>query len=421
MKQGKPVITLAILAIAAALAVYLGVYAFQTFHVPFSTTLAYQYTVNDSAEASGLLVREELVLPNQAGILDVTRAEAEKVGAGQTVALIYRDNQTQANQAELDQLAVEIELLEYAVSQSGDVESAARLDEDILQAVVALRASSALGDYNELEDQVMDVKSSVLKRGYTYGDGLTAQDLTAQLRQLKSRQTQLQQQTASAITRVTAKHAGTFSNLVDGYETTLTPDTVFHLTPTTLDSLMDGSPGSTEGLGKLIFGNRWYFASSLPAETAKRLREGEWALLRFTGDFSQDVEMRIDQIGPKEGDRTLVVFSSDRYLSRTTLLRQQRAELIFEDFTGLRVPKQALRMVKDSQEDEETGAVTEMSRLGVYVLISGRAEFKEVEVIKEGSDYYVVRSLQTGRKILRAGDEVITQATGLFDGQLLEY
>lgn len=421
MKQGKSVITLAILAIAAALAVYLGVYAFNTFNVPFSTTLAYHYTVNDSEEAFGLMVREEQVLPNQAGILDVTRAEAEKVGAGQTVALIYRDSQTQADQAELEGLELEIELLEYAVSQNGDVESSARLDEDILQAVVALRASSALGDYNDLEDQVIDVKSSVLKRGYTYGDGLTAQDLTAQLKQLKSRRAALMKQTAAAITRVTAKHAGTFSNLVDGYETSLTPDSVFQLTPSTLDSLMDHAPGSTEGIGKLIYGTRWYFVTTLSIETAERLLVGNSALLRFTGDFTQDVEMRVDQIGPEEGDRTLVIFSSDRYLSRTTLLRQQRAELIFEDFTGLRIPKQALRMVKDVRVDEETEQTIETSRLGVYVLISGRAEFKEVEVVTEGSDYYVVRSTQTGRKVLRAGDEIITQATGLYDGQLLEY
>ena len=36
------------------------------------------------------------------------------------------------------------------------MESAARLDEDILQSVVQLRASTALGDYSELEEQVLE-------------------------------------------------------------------------------------------------------------------------------------------------------------------------------------------------------------------------------------------------------------------------
>ena len=193
MKQGKPVITFVILVLAAALAVYLGFYAFGALNEPFTTTLAYQYTARDSAEASGLLVREEQVLTAQSGIVDVTRSEGEKVGVGQTVALIYRDSQAQADQAQLEALSAEIELLEYAVSQSGDVASAARLDEDILQAVSDLRASAALGDFSRLEDQVMEVKSSVLKRSYTYDDGSTASDLSAQLSTLREQRSALTQ------------------------------------------------------------------------------------------------------------------------------------------------------------------------------------------------------------------------------------
>lgn len=96
MKQGQSVITLVMVLIAGALAIYFGYYVFDTLNDPFTTTLAYSYTVNDSVEADGLLVREEKALSGQAGILDVTRTEGEKVGVGQTVALIYRDSQAQA-------------------------------------------------------------------------------------------------------------------------------------------------------------------------------------------------------------------------------------------------------------------------------------------------------------------------------------
>jgi hypothetical protein len=39
--------------------------------------------------------------------------------------------------------------------------------------------------------------------------------------------------------------------------------------------------------------------------------------------------------------------------------------------------------------------------------------------VVEGSDYYVVLPADTGRKILRAGDESVTRGTGIYDGQLL--
>lgn len=131
--------------------------------------------------------------------------------------------------------------------------------------------------------------------------------------------------------------------------------------------------------------------------------------------------MTVESLSAPENGQVAAVFSTDRYLARTTLLRQQTAELIFEEYSGLRLPKQALRMETRSYEDEETGETVEEQVLGVYALVSGRAEFKRVEVVVEGEDYYVVRAASGGRTALRAGDEIIVQATGLYDGQLLEF
>ncbi len=423
MKQGKLFTTLVMAALAAALAVYFGVYAFQALNAPYSTTVVYAYTVNDSAEADGLLAREEQVLPGQTGIVDLVRAEGERVGTGQNVALIYRDSQAQEDQAELDTLDREISMLEEAAAQTSDVQSAARLDEDILQAVVGLRASSALRDYSKLESQVLTIKSSVLKREYTYGDGLTAGDLKERIAQLKSRRAGLEQQSRSATTRVRAPQSGAFSSLVDGYEAVLTPASVFQLTPSALDGLMEAPPArDSAALGKLILGSRWYFVSALPRETADRLKEGETALLRFSGDFTQDVDMLVERIGTEEHGRVPVVFSAERHLSRTTLLRRQTAELIFEDFTGLRIPKEALRLVEEQPKADESASAPAqpVKKLGVYALVNGRVEFKGAEIAAEGGDYYVVRPTENGRKTLRAGDEIITRGTGLFEGQLLQ-
>ena len=421
MKQGKSFTTFVIIALAVVLAVYLGFYALRAFQDPYGTTLVYLYTVNDSVEADGLIVRREQVLPAQSGIVEITRAEGERVGVGQEVALVYQNSQAQSNQEQLDALELEIDLLEYAISQSGGVDSAARLDEDILQALVDLRAACALGDYADLEEQVLDIKSDVLKRGYTYGDGLTSADLSAQLQDLRNQRSALQQQSAFTTGRVTAPQSGTFSNLVDGYESLLTPESVFQLTPSSPAELIANPPAADSALGKLITSSRWYFAASLPGEAADRLSQGGVATLRFTGEFSRDVAVTVEQIGPAEGGQTLVVFSSDRYLSQITLLRHQTAELIFESWSGLRIPTAALRLLQEEQTDEETGQVTQTTRLGVYALVAGRVTFKEVEVLTEGEDYYVVRPVGTGRDALRAGEEIITRGLDLQDGQLLEF
>lgn len=421
MKQGKPLITFTILIFAGVIALYLGYYIFSALNEPYQTAQVYSYTASDSVTAEGLVVREALVLPAQSGILELTRAEGEKVGRGQQIALVYRDSQAQASQAHIEELELAIELLEDAISQSGDLESAARLDEDIIQSMVSLRASYALGDCTQLREQVLGVKSSVLKRGYTYGDGLTSADLSARLRQLKEERDLLTRQSAQATTRVTAPTPGVFSALVDGYETRLTPETVDQLTPTALQELINSPAGEDSGaMGKLITSDTWYFAANLPETAARRLEEGDAANLRFSGELNRDVEMTVDRIGATEGGKTLVIFSSNRYLALTTLLRHQTAELIFESWSGLRIPKQALRLVEFPQETSDSSEASAVTKTGVYALVNGRTEFREVDILYEGSDYYVTRPVGTGRKVLRAGDAVITHGTGLTDGLLLE-
>lgn len=421
MKQGRALINLVMVFLAVALVCYLGIYAWRGLSDPFSTTYAYEYTVGDGVEAEGFLARDERVFAPQAGIVDVSRSEGEKVGVGQTVARVHRDSVALESQKELDELAMEISLMDYALGQEDTMESSARMDESILQAVVELRASAAVGDYAQLEDQVLSVKSQVLKRDYTYSQDLSMTDLAEQRNDLARQYKDLQSSSAGATSRVTAPEAGTFSARVDGYESLLTPESIFTLTPTQLDGLMEHKTQTGGETGKLILGDSWYFVAALPAQQAGQLRAGITVTAVFSGDFNRDVPMTVEQVGEEEDGRCAVVFSTDRYLSQTTLLRQQSVEIVFDHYSGLRVPKTALRMVTETVTDKEDGQEVEHNTLGVYVVTSGQAEFKEVQVVTEGSDYYVVSPTSEGSRALRAGDEVIVRATDLYDGKLLRY
>ena len=119
MKQGKPLITFVIVLLAAALGCYILYSVWRTFEDPFTTTYAYEYELNDSVETEGLIVRSERVLTGGTGIVEVTRGEGEQVGIGQTVAMVYRDDQAQQAQEQQESLAMEITQLRYAIGQGG--------------------------------------------------------------------------------------------------------------------------------------------------------------------------------------------------------------------------------------------------------------------------------------------------------------
>lgn len=422
MKQGRPLITFVIALFAGALVLYAIFSVWKTFQDPFVSTYVYSYTLNDSIQTDGLIIREEQVLSGGQGIVDVTRGEGEQVGINQTVALIYRDDQARQSQEQQEALRLEITQLQYALGQGEDVSSAAKLNDDILNAMVSLRVASTQQDFSDLEDQVLEVKGKVLRREYTYSDELSTDSLATRLQELQTQYQTLINQSYSAITQVTAPVSGTFSTLVDGYEGLINLESAMNLTPQALTDLMNQTPtGDSTAVGKLISSNRWYFAAVVTQEEGERLEQAGSLTLRFAGDFTKEVSMTVEKVNQDDQGQAVVILSSDRYLEQTTLLRRETAELIFNSRTGLRVPKNALRMVTTTSEDEETGETTETNTLGVYVVTAGRAEFKPVTILTEGDDFYVVQSVRDDKKALRAGDEVIVEATGLYDGQLLLY
>lgn len=422
MKQGRPLITFVIALFAGALVLYAIFSVWKTFQDPFVSTYVYSYTLNDSIQTDGLIIRQEQVLSGGQGIVDVTRGEGEQVGINQTVALIYRDDQARQSQEQQEALRLEITQLQYALGQGEDVSSAAKLNDDILNAMVSLRVASTQQDFSDLEDQVLEVKGKVLRREYTYSDELSTDSLATRLQELQTQYQTLINQSYSAITQVTAPVSGTFSTLVDGYEGLINLESAINLTPQALTDLMGQNPtGDSTAVGKLISPNQWYFAAVVTQEEGERLEQAGSLTLRFAGDFTKEVSMTVEKVNQDDQGQAVVILSSDRYLEQTTLLRRETAELIFNSRTGLRVPKNALRMVTTTSEDEETGETTETNTLGVYVVTAGRAEFKPVTILTEGDDFYVVQSVRDDKKALRAGDEVIVEATGLYDGQLLLY
>ena len=125
--------------------------------------------------------------------------------------------------------------------------------------------------------------------------------------------------------------------------------------------------------------------------------------------------------------RVVAVFQGDTYLSELTLLRQQSAEVIRQTTTGIRVPKEALR-VRERTVTDEDGNESVVSETGVYCMVGMKARFKPVDVLYSGDDFALVRStLDTAEEVsktqeqirLRAGDEVIITAYDLYDGKVI--
>ncbi|MCI9121309.1 MAG: hypothetical protein HFG00_07280 [Oscillibacter sp.] len=402
---------------------YFALEAFQYLDDPLSITLAYRYQVENTLELSGYVVRTERVLPDDdaGGLLRIQRGEGERVAAGGVVAAVYAGQESLGRQMEMDALESRVEQLEYAKNLSLELETSRKLDAQIAQNLLEYRQYLTADRLYDAQSTSLELRALVLKRDFGSLEGV---DLDLQLQELGAQLLALRSQAEGTVRRITAPESGLYSAETDGYESVLTPETLKDMTPSQFAAL---SPeGAMSQVGKLVLGDEWYYAAVISANEASFLQEQEAALrreketlhLRFASGVNRDLPVTLESLGPRENGRVVAVFRGKTYLQDLTLLRQQRAEVLYGATAGIRVPKESLRAERAVLG--ENGNLQTENVSGVYCMVGRSARFKPVEVLYSGDSFVLVRS--TAEKEddrLRPGEEIILSARGLYDGKVL--
>ena len=409
-------IMIAILCLGVA--VYLSVYFAQGWREDVVTTRAYIYSLDVGQKAQGILVREETPLTSGGGYVDQILPEGAKAAAWDPVALVYSDPSALTTRQSIRSLEAEIQQLQYAYDDRSQNTDAARLDAQVINSIVALRSLAAKGDLSGLDDSALNLRSMVFKRDYTYGDTAAAGQLAQLISDKQAQLTELNRSLDQVSTTVYAPVSGVYSAGVDGWEGAATPAMLDALTAEGLDALLEEKHSPDPGaVGKLVTGSTWYYAALLDG-TDTGLQKGRSYTLSFTGDYYGQVRMTLDRVS-LEGDRTLAVFSCRSNLADTAMLRIQTVDVVTQTLEGIRVPRKALRVSTEDVEGED-GSVSQVNRYYVYTVVSSQAEQQEVEVLYTADTYYLVRPVnQTSAGRLRAGDQVILNSSGVYDGKVV--
>ena len=401
MKQGKSYFTVILWILLAAIAAYFGYNVVSSLYAPLMTATVTPYEAGAGYYASGFVVREEELLYSQYGTTVLNCAEGAHVAANDTVATGYRSEDAKTRQTRIDELSGQIEQLQYAWSAVSSVYDQAALDADIAGDLAQLSRYLALRDMNSVSDLSPELKGLILRRT---GSDSDSGSLQARISTLQAELETLEAQSAGDTSAILAGKAGTFSAAVDGYESVLTPERLMEMTVAEFESVQ---PDETDAnaIGRLVTSATWYYACVVPASELSGVEEGNRATLTFARDYYQPVTMRVARLGGNEAGSRLLVLSSDRALQNVTLLRQQSAEIVFTSYSGLRVPKSAVRV--------------ENGQTGVYILEGTLAKWKPITILHDTSESYVVTLDTSSTNNLWPGDELIINAKNLYDGKVV--
>ena len=357
----------------------------------YETIPAIRYTVEQTFPAQGYIVRSEFALAQSGRVILPIVGEGEKVASGQAVAIEYMSSEAIEIASEIRELRLIIAQLERS-SSSVSTETA-RLD-SVMELSKAVRRS----DLSRLDELSLNIETSIFAGAFALQDDLPS--LKARLEMLEAE--------ATGSRMIHAPVSGTYSQVVDGFEY-VEPEALFDITPSELSALFSAPQHvSNSDAGKLVTDFSWYFAALMDVSDASRLSEGLQITAQFSGAYNSSVEMKVERIGKREGDKIVVLFSSTRSVHEIASMRELGADFIFGVVTGIRVPKEAIHLDDDGTEY-------------IYIQTGVRAERVDVERFRDietGGSYLVRDGAETGSP-LRTGSTIIVRANNLFDGKIV--
>ena len=393
---------------------YFGYHIWHSFTKEVATEPALQETYEEVLETEGYIFRTETVLENavsSTGSVIPNCAEGEHIRKGGELATLYSDYSpdTVARIAEIEEQMAMLE--KYKETESVSLKDAAGIDAEIFSVLSKIRGYADSGNAKDAVDLRRSLVAAVGEKAVLMG---SYSNIDEEIASLKNEKAALTNKLGSLIRTVHTPVSGFYYSETDGYENVFRSELLEEITLKDLSELLERDPEAKGTAGKTVTVSRWYLVCMLDSAEKNTYKIGGDCSVNFKG-ANVKIEMKVENI-LYDDSSTAVILSSTRMPEGFDFRRVQDVELIKAEYTGLKVPAEAVRMI-----DGETG---------VFVLDVVTVRFRKVDIIYKTDAAYIVKlpapaedteeeSEEKKTLDLRLHDNIIIEGKGLYEGRVI--
>lgn len=374
---------------------------------PIRTEIASLYTMTDTISFKGVYVRDEkLVSYNISGVIDYAHPDGSKIAKNSVIAEVYRSQNDLAVQQEIESLEAQKSVLEDAQALVGtDTSQLESFSNQIYDKQAQIAQSLYDGDYKTASDLKDDMLNLYSKKEIVKG---TATSYQSKILEIENRIAMLKGRISSEPDSVSISETGYFVSHVDGFEEILNSETVFELNKEQIQYVISSDQQETNPagvIGKLIDGYKWYMVAVFDTVRLGTIFEGATVTLHI-GSSQQNVKANIVSLERQEDGSSICIFECDTFSSEFVDGRVAQVKLMMDDYDGIRIPTEAIRVVDD--------------KVGVYVLLGGiEVAFREIKQIISEEDYTLVVDTTDSDGYISLYDTIIVEGKDLYDGKII--
>lgn len=221
-------------------------------------------------------------------------------------------------------------------------EISSRMDE-----VISLAATNSIEDIHEIREEINDLRT----------EGTT--NIASKINALEIDRINIESTISGLKTDTVADRPGIFSSYIDGLESVLTPARIEEYSPEYIRSLtpqessfINGKSVATgDPMCKVMNNHSWYILGIANGDTATKLKDITTATIRFPNLSGSSAKGELVYVGlPDANGDMLFMFRIQTYLESAFSFRNIDAQIIFNEYSGYKVPTDAIHTGENINE-----------------------------------------------------------------------
>ncbi|MCI5904268.1 MAG: hypothetical protein MRZ61_03905 [Oscillospiraceae bacterium] len=373
----------------------------------YETETATLYSSAEKVSFKGIYVRNETVVKSSTnGVLSYPELDGNKIAKDSVVAYVYKSAEDIYINQRIEALNQEVELLEKEQNPGTTAvvrpEFISALIEEKYQTITSLIARNNLSQLAEERknfQSLLGIYQIIIGEETDYSDRIDR--LSKEIEELEKKKSQ-------PIDVITVPDSGYFISYADGYENVLSPDKLSGITVDKVKEIIendgyDSTKVSKNAVGKIVNGYEWKLIG-LINENDAFFRMGQDVTVKLSSTPDTVNAVIEDIIESEDSKESIIVLSCEKLNYNLVQCRTERVELILNDYSGIKVPREAIRFNKNNEK-------------GVYILQGQKIAFKKLDVIYECDDY-LLSKVNSDTGYISVYDDIIT--SGEIPAEIIE-
>lgn len=411
-KKRKPIFLL--LFIFAAF--FLTAQAYAVNYNKIDTVKAAEGYINDSIVAQGIVCRTEVLLTRSSGgVVDYLVSDGERISKSNLVANVYsskRDVEKMHLIRDKQKIKDNFDtLIGYSTGGTFDVSVTKK---QLSSRICELSRMTAAKDYRGLSDVLIDLSLNLNRIDVATGEET---DYNAAKAVTDNEIARLSGGVGGIAESLYSSKTGYFIGKADGYENIRKVryfETVSAEEGESIISSPAEYPVDNGVYGKVITDYKWDLCLYIDTDKAENLYVGKTVNISISVPDNEYYKGTVTKL-IEQGDKTFVAVQCSVMTPGARSKRITDCEILFKQYTGIKIPKTALHFEKRTDENGNT-----YDAMGVYVIYSNVVQFKRVTPLCE-DDKYVIVPLNTekGTNEVKLYDSIVVKGRNLYDGKYL--